>query len=326
MSKTTTQPAGAQPDFVGIDELMDSAPLYISGTTSDLIRDGHGHPASWLHNSQALPDDSRAIFLLGRGWSATAERRQRLFDAGIPTMAVNDFPAEGPPPWYWCTGDPPSYFGNRIWDDPEVMKFSPVGSCRGLRPRLDAYDHSKTPVDAPNSHFFHARYDDPTYHNWLHVPWVNWGTSLFGEDTPQQWFKHGAARSSMFIGLRLCWHLGFRVVYLLGCDCTPHHHPAPMYWPTILYLIDQLAPVFRHYHYHVYQCNPDSHLRSFEITDFESGLERAAGQNRKLPGPSAPPPSTPVPPAPAGTTAPTTTTQPVFLDPVDASGVPYMGD
>ena len=75
-------------------------------------------------------------------------------------------------------------------------------------------------------------------------------------------------RSSLFIGLRLCWHLGYRNVMLLGCDASGGQHPAPMYWPTILYLIEQIAPTFKRFNYNVYQTNPDSHLRSFEFRDF----------------------------------------------------------
>jgi len=260
----------APPDKVcDVQNLMDTSPLYISGRTQDLIRDGHGYPTPWVHNAYAQPDDDRIIFLLGRGHSATLHRRQQLADIGMPTMAINWYPENGPKPRFWCTGDPPGYFGNRIWDDPDVMKFSPIGSAAGVRPRLDAYDHSLTPKDAPNTHFFHSRYDDPTYQNWLHSPWINWGTSLFGENTPKEWFAKGAARSSMFIGLRLCWHLGFRTVCLLGCDCTPGHHVAPMYWPTILYLMDQLKPTFERYNFRVIQTNPDSHLRTFPIVPYD---------------------------------------------------------
>lgn len=184
-------------------------------------------------------------------------------------MAINNYPKCGPKPRYWCTGDPACYFGNRIWDDPDVMKFSPIGSATSIRPREDAYEPARTPKGAPNTHFFNARYDDPTYQNWLHTPWINWGTSLFGEHTPKEWFAKGAARSSMFIALRLCWHLGFRHVYLLGCDCSPGHHDAPMYWPTILYLMEQLVPTFDRFCYRVYQTNPDAHLRCFPIVRFE---------------------------------------------------------
>lgn len=258
-----------------IGTLMDSAPIYISGTTCELIRDAYNQPVPWLHNAHAKPDDDKVIFLVGRGWSATRKRLEYLDKAGIPWMAINNYPEDGPKPRYWCTGDPPGYFGNRIWDDPDVMKFVPITSANGIRPRLDAYDHAKTPKDAPNVHFFNSCYDDPTYDNWLHTPWINWGTSMFGENTPKEWFAKGAARSSMFIGLRLCWHLGYRTVCLLGCDCTPGHHPAPMYWPTILYLAEQLKPTFDRYCYRVIQTNPDSHLRSFPIRNFDDLMRQA---------------------------------------------------
>lgn len=266
-------PAVYTPDMCDIGTLMDSAPMYVSGTTKQLVCDGHGQPVEWLHNAHANPADGKCVFIVGRGWSATAARREQIARSGIPVMAINNYPADGPKPRYWCTGDPPCYFGNRIWDDPDVMKFSPIGSATGVRPRADAYETARTPKDAPNTHFFHSRYDDPTYENWLHTPWINWGTSLFGPNTPKEWFAKGAARSSMFIALRLCWHLGYRVAFLLGCDCTPGHHEAPMYWPTILYLLNQLQPTFERNGYYVVQTNPDAHTRSLPVIQFDKVME-----------------------------------------------------
>ncbi len=270
MNESTSQPdRGPNLDVLDFEKLMNSAPNYVSGMHQDLIRDANDNPVRWLHNAHAKPDDRRKAFIIGRGWSATVQRRWRIEHAGIPVMAINDYPKDGPKPLYWCTGDPPSYFGNRIWDDIDVIKFSPLASVSILRPREDAYAPKLTPRDAPNTHFFNHCYDDPTIHQWLHVPWINWGTSLFGDGCPKEWYSQGAARSSMFVALRLLWHLGFREVYLLGCDMTPGHHPAPMYVPTILYLIEQLVPTFKRFGYHVMQCNPHSHLRCFDFADFD---------------------------------------------------------
>lgn len=259
-------------DINDIGQLMDSAPSYVSGTTVDLIRDAHDHPARWLHNSEALPDDRRAAFLVGRGWSATRDAMRRLECSRVPWMAINNYPADGPTPDYWCTGDPPGCFGRRIWEDPAVMKFSPVQGCRDSTPREDYYERNVVPADCPNTHFFHHTYDDPTYHQWLHVPWVNWGTASFGDKCPGQWYGKGAARSSMFVGLRMLWHLGYRVVYLLGCDLTPGQHPAPRYCETITYLLGKLEPTFRRYGFDVYQTNRHSHLRAFRFATLEQAL------------------------------------------------------
>lgn len=250
----------------------EAAQRYIYGTAADFIRDGYDNPQQWMHNVHAKPDDRGKAFLIGRGWSATAERRERIAASGIPVMAINDYPKGGPKPRYWCSGDPAGYYGNRIWDDIAVMKFAPISQIKAHRPREDAYEPMKFSVDAPNVHFFHHVNNLLEMESWLHTPYVAWGTSLFGPKTPNQFNDSGAARSSMLIGLRILWHLGYREVYLLGCDCTPHHHPAPNYWKVIFHLVDQLRPVFDRFFYNVWQLNPDSHLRSFKFADLDQVL------------------------------------------------------
>lgn len=274
--------AGDGMTYLDFDSLCDRASQTIEGTCKDLIRDRHGLSKRWLWNSQGQPDDRRRAFLIGRGWSATNERRMRIKRAGIPVMAINDYP-ESPAfkPDFWCTGDPPHYFPERIWTDIEVMKFTPLGSHE-LRRRAgaDAYDpdFKLTPGDAPNVHFFHTTNNEMEMESWLHLPWIPWGTTLWGENVPRQLYNKGAARSSMLIGLRLLWHLGFREVYLLGCDCGPgaiaspglvHDNPAVEYWNVIFHLLEQVKPTFDRFCYRVINCNPASHLRTFEFTKFD---------------------------------------------------------
>ena len=256
------------------DEVLGRGDVNISGSAVDLIRDGYDCPRPWLHNSQALPDDRRKAFLVGRGWSASLERRKALQESGIPWMAVNDYPEnDWCKPRYFCTGDPAIYFGERVWADQSIMKFGSMMFHETDRPRIDAYHAKHRMMDSPNVHFFHHTLNEIEFESWLHMPWISWGTSIFGPRIPKQFYEHGAARSSMLIGLRLLWHLGYREVYLLGCDCVPHEHAAPEYWNTIFHLMEQVKPTFDRYHYHVMQTNPDSHLRTFEFADFDDALE-----------------------------------------------------
>jgi hypothetical protein len=261
-----------QAEVIDFDYIDRNSQQTVEGSAADLIRDGYDHPRRWLHNSEAQPDDRQPAFLVGRGWSATEDKRFRLSCANIPVMAVNDFPKNGPKPDYWCTGDPCNYFGERIWTDPEIMKFSPFDFRISERPREDAFAPRLDALTALNSHFFHHVNNETEYESWLHTPWIAWGSTIFGERVPTQFYKKGAARSSMLVGLRLLWHLGFREIYLLGCDCTPHDHPAPEYWNTIFYLLEQIKPTLDRWGLTVYQTNFDSHLRCFEFRDFEESV------------------------------------------------------
>jgi hypothetical protein len=269
-------PPGQASLVIDFEKAVEQAGRYIEGTAADLVRDGYDNPQRWLHNAHAQPDDRCAAFLVGRGWSVTPKRLKQLAKAGIPWMAINDFPKKGPKPRYWCAGDGPNHYGNRIWDDAEIMKFSPMGHVRMVRPRTDAYEPARRPMDAPNTHFIHPVNNLMELESWLHVPYIAWGASLHGPTAPSQFHKSGSGRSSMMIGLRLLWHLGYREVYMLGCDCTPHHHPAPNYWKVMFDYIEKIAPTFRRFCYNVYQTNPDAHLRTFPSVPFDKALADAA--------------------------------------------------
>jgi hypothetical protein len=257
---------------IDFDKITRESPHVITGSAKDLIRDGYDTPQPWMHNAVANPDDRRRAFLIGRGWSATPEKRRAVRDSGIAVMAVNDYPADGPKPDYWCSGDPASYFGNRIWNDIDVVKFACLETISVPRPREDAYHDKLTSRDAPNVQYFHEVNNETEIESWLHLPYIPWGTSIWGPKVPSQFYTEGAARSSMLIGMRLLWHLGFREVFLLGCDCTPHHHPYPRYWDTMFHLIGQLRPVFDRWGFVVHQTNPASHLRCFRFTSFEEAI------------------------------------------------------
>lgn len=262
--------ANAYLDFENLLKVDSKDKLEIAGSAADLIRDAYDNPHQWFHNGCAQPDDRRKAFLVGRGWSRTPEKLWALAEAGIPWMAINEYPEDGPKPQFWCSGDPPVYFPERLWTDPEVIKFCAMTTKDLLRPRVDAYHPALRTKDSPNTHFFHAVQNSTDVVSWLHTPWINWGTSLCAPDVP--YLYKASARSSMLIGLRLLWHFGYREVYLLGCDCTPHHHDFPYYWETIMHHVDTIAPYFGRYGYSVYQTNECSHMRQFPIVPFVDAL------------------------------------------------------
>ena len=262
-------PRAARIDFTNTE----GAERTVEGTYIDLIRDGHNHPAQWVCNSHADPKKNQAAFLVGRGWSATDTKRKLLCQLRIPVMAINDYP-DNPymKPRYWCSGDPPKYFSERVWTDPEVMKFVGLHNRDGERPRDGAYAPKRLAKEAPNTFFFHQATDEMDVEHWLFHPFIAWGSTIGCKDGPKQLYEHGAARSSMLIGLKLLFFLGYRRVYLLGCDCDPHQHPASEYWNTIFHLTGQIAPHFKRWGYQVFQTNPNSHLRCFEFADFDKAI------------------------------------------------------
>lgn len=247
------------------ERLFDEAASVISGSAADLIVDAHGNHLRWMHNVHAQPDDDRPAFLIGRGWSASAQRRRQIAESGIPAMAINDYPRRGPKPRYYVAGDGPSHYGKRIWSDPDVMKFCPTWGADVSYPREDAYAPKVPAKNCPNVFFYHQVANDAEVESWLHKPWISWGTTLVSDQ--HNVFGSAAGRSSMLCGMRLLWHLGYRTIFLVGCDCD--YHPSKGYWPSIFHYLGKIAPTFERYGLKVIQTNPDAHLRTFPIVRFE---------------------------------------------------------
>ena len=258
------------------------------GTDADLIVDGHGNVVPWLEDLRTRLTAGRTAFLVGRGWSATPAVWKQMTESGIPIMAVNDIPA-GFEPAMWCTGDPPSYFNRDIWLNPRIVKFSPFEHCREFIPRLSAYgpDNQKKPVDCPNVHFFRKNLNHD-HRNFLATPWLCWGSHWFGKNTPFCQENNGV-KSSLLVGLRLLWHMGFDRVYLVGVDCAPHEYPYPSYIEGLNWHLERLKPVFDKVGYRVFNTNPDSHIRCFPFAAVADAEVAVAKQDAVvLPDPPTP--------------------------------------
>jgi heat shock protein HspQ len=296
---------GKNDGIVQIDGKAKNPNWEVFGTAEDLIVDGNGNPAKWLCGWRKSWTDLDSAFLVGRGWSASREAWQRATDSGIPIMAINDVP-DSFAPRMWCTGDPPNLFKRSIWENPAIAKFSPLQHAKQKLSQAHAYEKPRRSVDCPNVHFFNKDFNHNPY-QFFETPWLSWGTMWFGKNTPYCADKIGA-RSSMIAGLRLLWHFGFRNVFLLGCDFTPHEYRTPLYYEDLSRQLKELRGVFDQYGYHVYQTNPDSHLRVFDYLPLEQALvPQAAGTEvvqpkiDRLAGMAYAPPAKPQKPAPAYT-------------------------
>lgn len=236
----------------------------IGGSGADLIRDAHDEPVSWLHLDRALRGH-RSCFLVGRGWSATADKLAAIQSGPFLSAAINNYPRTFRPD-IWITGDPPNYFGRWIWEDAAVQKFVPLHTADLPCPKFDVDSPVKTPKDYGNVHFYHHATNIDAG-NFFATPYAAWGTTSYGLDDKDR--PHGGVRSSMIAALRILYHLGMSTVYLLGCDFDPHGHPDPTYFPDLSAQFKELRPVFEAHDFNVMNTNRDSHLRCFDFMDFD---------------------------------------------------------
>lgn len=196
----------------------------------------------------------------------------------LTVAAVNQVGATHIRPDIWFSVDAPGRFHPKIWEDPAIVKFTTN------KHRQDEYrefvngqwaQQSRAVDDLPNTHFFNC-VDECS------------GSEFFS--TTVSWSAAGGHKSVMMAALRILYWLGFRNVYLLGCDFAMS--------PDKGYAFDQptdairrwennrsfddlnktfgmLRPVFEKHSFKVYNCTPGGDLTTLPRLTLEAAIERA---------------------------------------------------
>jgi len=168
-------------------------------------------------------------FIVLSGPSLRTHDLQPLSRRGVYTIGVNNSPAVVRPQ-AWITIDPLVKFHESIWLDPAVMKFVPHKFTeRGdtIRTRLpdgrlaimqrqfagEQNPRSVRCTDCPNVFAF-TRNSFLNPETWLAEPSINWGNCKRSHAKN----KRPRGLSVFPAALKLAWSLGFRTVFLLGCD------------------------------------------------------------------------------------------------------------
>lgn len=192
-----------------------------------------------------------------------------------------------------CTVDQPSRFSLSAWLDPTILKFAPMSQFdkplwdnRLLKKDGDFVQKwCKSDLfvrDCPNivgyrrNEKFHAP-------RWMNEETINWGNHK----------KYGGGRSVMLAAIRILYILGFRSIYLLGVDFhmsknRRYHFPEGRTesaingnmstYESLNSWFSELQPIFLKKGFHVFNCNPESHLEAFPKISFEEALESTTQQ------------------------------------------------
>jgi len=221
-----------------------------------------------------------SAFMICNGPSFSQLNHALLKKPGIMTLGVNNGPKTFRPDFWTCVDDPPRFMKS-IWLDPKIMKFVPqahfekpifdnekwelmnkkVGSC----PNVVGFRR--------NEHFIADRF--------LKETTINWGNHK----------DYGGSRSVMLPSLRILYLLGFRTVYLLGCDLNmtaenTYHFDEQRdkgavngnlstYKRLIEEYFPQLKPHFDAAGFKVYNCNRESSLKVFPFISFDEAITNA---------------------------------------------------
>ena len=236
----------------------------------------------------------RSAFLVLSGPSLNDLDLTRLDRRGIVTMGVNNSWTVHRPKLWTCVDDP-GRFIDAGWKDPGVLKFVPV--CHwGRKLRIQTNngmmrDSAYRVAQMPSVLFF-RRSNHFDHERFLTGDTVPWGNDPKSTDS----LGIKGKRSVMLVALRLLHHLGFRTVYLLGCDfrmAADHKYAfdetreaAAIRHNNVLYdslsrRFEALLPHFEKHRFRVVNCSPGSGLGVFERMPYEDAIAAASAECSK---------------------------------------------
>lgn len=224
-----------------------------------------------------------SAFLICNGPSFAALDHSLLKKPGIMTLGMNNG-AKTFRPNFWTCVDDPSRFLKSIWMDPYIQKFIPQAHFEKKIFDGEKWEITKTKVgDCPNV-IGYRRNEKFVAERFLFEDTFNWGNHK----------NYGGGRSVMLPAIRILFLLGFRNVYLLGCDfnmteeSTYHFDEQRLkgavncnkstYKRLQTEYFPQLKPQFDAEGFNVYNCYKDSGLKVFPYISFENAVKEATSK------------------------------------------------
>ena len=222
-----------------------------------------------------------SAFLLCNGPSMIQNDLSLLDNPGIMTYGMNNGPKTFRPNFWTCVDDP-ARFLKSIWLDPRISKFIPMGSMEKKIFDNETWEMTDVKVGECPNVVGYRRNEKFVADRFLFEDSINWGCHK----------DYGGGRSVMLPALRILFLLGFRKVYLLGCDFTMSEEYTYHFdeqrgkgavncnMSTYKRLKDeyfpQLKPFLDAEGFEVYNCNPDSGLKTFPHVSFQDAIKEAS--------------------------------------------------
>lgn len=225
---------------------------------------------------------------------------RKLNRRGVFTIGVNNAPTVFRTN-AWVYVDRPNKFHESIWLDPAVLKFVhyrhlnadvmlrsknvQTGEFSVLKWWKNGEHVPVTTGSAPGVIGIQRNaYFEPT--RWLSEPEINWGNS----EKSSRRNRNPRCLNVMFAVTKLAYALGFRTVYLLGCDFSMSQEQPYAFaqtkniggvagnnnsYSTMNKMFDLLRPHFDAAGYRIFNCNPNSGLRTFPHLSFDDAIAAA---------------------------------------------------
>lgn len=266
----------------------------------DFLFTGSGVSAKCFQNAFF----NQSIILVGGGPSLKKLDLSKLNQPGVMLAAMNNVAAMIRP-HLWFIVDVPHNFSPKVWNDPAIIKIVKDEHDGRIIRKLDnktgkwVDSHNKA-RDLPNTYFF-KRDKVFTPSTFLTQPLVAWRNQRWEkhEECPEcdEWkdvpgdepWKNSetTSRSVMFPAIRVLFWMGFRRIFLLGCDFKmdqsepysfdetvskdyAHRNNHKFKWLNKFFKV--LRPHFEEYGLKIYNATDGSHLNAFERVTYEQAI------------------------------------------------------
>ena len=228
-----------------------------------------------------------SLFMVLSGPSVNKLDLTKLQQRGIVTMAVNNAGCLVRPN-IWTFGDSTCKFHEALFRDPAILKILPKPRMSDrIRTQKDGQFHqTDTQVVTLPGVVCIERNCVFNPETWLYENSINWGNGKEGQEVN----KYPRVLSTMIQAVRLAYYLGFRKVFLLGCDFRMESGQAYAFdqyksegaingnhnsYLSIEWIFSKLKPYFAEAGFQVFNCNPESHMGVFPYLSYDDALKMA---------------------------------------------------
>lgn len=251
----------------------------VTATDMPLIYTRDGNPCFFKNIFE-----EQSIFYLGSGPSLKETDLSFLSSRGILSAGVNNIAAWSIiRPNIWVISDEPKSFHEVIWKDPAIMKFIPEKDS-GKPFKLASGNWARYAVRlCPNTWIYRltSKFDTTTF---LTEDYVAFGREKGVADN----LDLKGSRSTMLAAIKILFYLGFRNVFLLGCDFEmleekPYVFPQKKKKPGIITnnssykILEQrltaLKPKFKEVNFNIYNCTKGSKLQTFPFLPVTDAIQ-----------------------------------------------------
>jgi len=220
----------------------------------------------------------QTVFLMCNGPSMKEIDLSLFKKPGIMTFGINNG-GHLIRPNIWTCVDDPSRFMRSIWEDPTITKIVPQAH---FEKRLYDKDQNgylqKLVGDCPNVYGF-RRNEKFASDEFFFEDTINWGNHK----------NYGGGRSVMISSLRICHLLGFKNVYIVGCDFDMAEDKKYFFneertkssisnnnnsYAIMTKMFTQLKPIMTELNFNVFNVNPKSKLEVFDFVKLEDVIKQ----------------------------------------------------